>query len=1447
MHEIVALHAIRDLLPDSAPVRAWANFEFVTLDGALYEVDLLVVTRAGLFLVELKDWQGRISGDVGTWEITSPNGRTRLEDSPYILLNRKAKQLASLLRDHPRSPFRGAARTGGLTLPFVESLVYLTNDNLQLALSTYDRAHVVTRAFVPGSKAREIESALLLGDYPGAVQGRKGGITEEASQMVARALEAVGIQRTNKYRRVENYTLDEHLFSGPGFQDFRASHNTLKDLHRRIRRFNVAEAATEDSRDRIRRAALREFRLLSGVDHPHVVNALDYKDTELGPCLVFDHRPDAVRLDHFIKQKGERLKLTQRLDLLQQLVEAVQAMHGKGVFHRGLSPEAVLVDKARTETPHVLVFTWQTGADADGTSGTSHLDVLMTQTAQVYTAPEALSSPETAREQADVFSLGALAYFVLTNKAPAADLADLRGRLAREQGLSLAASQNGVPQPLHRLVYESTRAKLDDRLTSVDAVLALLEEARRALAEPTSAPETDPLAAAPGQALSQGFTLIRRLGGGATAVGLLVKRDDADVHSVLKVARTAQDNGRLAEEAEVLADLRHMNVVRCLGVFEMAGRTALHLDFAGESLRERLRTDGAFDAPELLDIGGDLISLVNQLLHQGHAHRDLKPENIGLSRFGTPLRWRPRVFDFSLSRARADQVRLGTAAYRDPFLETGDRRAWDQAAELYSLAMVLHEMATGDLPLWGDGRSDPAALADAHPRILTSLFPTAHAAALTTFFQRALARSLTERFDNAEEMAHAWKQALSGPAQSAATPSAPADTDAEGSTDDAAASVEQPGETEHPSLAGTTLDTPVELLGFSTRAANVLEREDIRTVGALLTVPPRRLRTLRGLGTKTRAELVARIEALRPRFADALRALRPARAPSSTEAGLAQGRLEDFLPHVATRGHAAAHRPRRFWLGLEPADRAPGHWPTAAEVAAHMQQTRAAVTTQHTKDREHWLATPALEPLFLATVELLTAQGGVATPLDLARGLLERFPTDAPPAEALRVASALARVAVDALQIAAYADDPAVEPEAPPSWLERLTAKPAVDLLRLDDRLLIGQTTAHLRWVQALGECADALVAAESIVSGPRALEALRAVPPEPGIDAPEHGQLLRLAVLAARRAALSTRQELYPRAMPAAVALRLSLGALLTEGPLTAVDVRDRVAQRYPEAAPLPDRPELDALLADAGSPLTWQAARGGYLPPDDGPSTRLPTSLVSTAGPISTQEGAPVSPPASQAPATRRAPSAPLSPDRPAGPMLSPDEAEARLFAERLEQGAEPGAYLVLVSPRGRLLDAEAALTTTTGAQPVSLEASLLDAMHTIAAEKRIPWDLVLRADAAPGDSRDGQNFRRLLNLALDRVETQLAAAAPGAVLMLTEAGLLARYDKLDLIERLRESARVGRLAARALWVLVPADDQRERPMLDGRTVPVLTPAQAVRLSSRWLELALRDASAA
>lgn len=67
-HEQLGLDLLSESLPDQSPYRAWANFEFIADSGQVYEVDCLVPTPKGFFLIELKYYEGVFEGSgVNRW------------------------------------------------------------------------------------------------------------------------------------------------------------------------------------------------------------------------------------------------------------------------------------------------------------------------------------------------------------------------------------------------------------------------------------------------------------------------------------------------------------------------------------------------------------------------------------------------------------------------------------------------------------------------------------------------------------------------------------------------------------------------------------------------------------------------------------------------------------------------------------------------------------------------------------------------------------------------------------------------------------------------------------------------------------------------------------------------------------------------------------------------------------------------------------------------------------------------------------------------------------------------------------------------------------------------------------------------------------------------------------------------------------------------------------
>jgi serine/threonine protein kinase len=145
---------------------------------------------------------------------------------------------------------------------------------------------------------------------------------------------------------------------------------------RRVRIYTTGSGVPAVDRATIRKAAKRKFELLEGLNHPGILQALDFTEHELGPAIIFRHDPDSIRLDHFLAQNGERLSIDDRLSLVRQIGEALRYAHEKRVVHRALSPQSILVTDPQSPKRKTKIFDWQTGQKLAGTTSSKGLPLV---------------------------------------------------------------------------------------------------------------------------------------------------------------------------------------------------------------------------------------------------------------------------------------------------------------------------------------------------------------------------------------------------------------------------------------------------------------------------------------------------------------------------------------------------------------------------------------------------------------------------------------------------------------------------------------------------------------------------------------------------------------------------------------------------------------------------------------------------------------------------------------------------------------------------------------------------------------------------------------------------------------------------------------------------------------------------------------------------------------
>ena len=209
-----ALDFLQRALPNREPFRAYSNFEFIADNGSINEVDLLIVSRYSIFLVEIKSRPGEVSGDAHTW-VWRDGSREYFNDNPLLLTNRKAKKFASLLRKQMTVQKR---RT-----PYIQPLVFLSDPGQRCKLMGPARENVHLRADI---------ASKLFGETPPVASAQP--IDRELATSINRALESMGIRPPQQSRRVGDYQLEQVLAETDFHQDWLAKHVSLTNLKRRV-------------------------------------------------------------------------------------------------------------------------------------------------------------------------------------------------------------------------------------------------------------------------------------------------------------------------------------------------------------------------------------------------------------------------------------------------------------------------------------------------------------------------------------------------------------------------------------------------------------------------------------------------------------------------------------------------------------------------------------------------------------------------------------------------------------------------------------------------------------------------------------------------------------------------------------------------------------------------------------------------------------------------------------------------------------------------------------------------------------------------------------------------------------------------------------------------------------------------------------------------------------
>jgi eukaryotic-like serine/threonine-protein kinase len=213
------------------------------------------------------------------------------------------------------------------------------------------------------------------------------------------------------------------------------------------------------------------------------------------------------------------------------------------------------------------------------------------------------------------------------------------------------------------------------------------------------------------------YKILSLLGSGGMGEVYLARDSRLDRTVALKIlpAQVASDQDRMrrfTREARAASALKHPNVTHIYEIGESEGVPFIAMEYVeGKTLAAKI-SGRPLKPAEIVEIGLQVADALDDAHSKGITHRDIKPANLMLTRrgevkvldFGLAKMTRPEgqnvSSDISTVMSTASGVVMGTVKYMSPEQMLGQEV--DHRTDIFSLGVVLYEMATGTLPFKGD-------------------------------------------------------------------------------------------------------------------------------------------------------------------------------------------------------------------------------------------------------------------------------------------------------------------------------------------------------------------------------------------------------------------------------------------------------------------------------------------------------------------------------------------------------------------------------------------------------------------------------------------------------------------------------------------------------------------------------------------------------------------------
>tara|TARA_R110002049_G_scaffold309189_1_gene518300 strand:+ start:20336 stop:24487 length:4152 start_codon:yes stop_codon:yes gene_type:complete len=682
-----AIGFLRDHLPDGWLI--FHNFE-MRQGEEVFEIDIAILAPHAVYLVDVKGTRGNIDVYGSKWY---PEGRQPFH-SPLAKLRHHAKVLASIIKESHKGQIE-------LRKAHVHATVLLTADD----------AAVFDQAGIDSPDVTDFKHCLkYLRDASRIPDNRLDNITRFHSQ-IAKAI--TGNAKPKSAALVfRDWQVEEKLGGTDRYTEYRAKHNLLGKSGgmARLRVYQADPYQDEAARNHEFKKISNAYRAVAHMPtHANVLAVKDLfvSDDEDKVVLVTEDLPgQALRLH--INKTSLALTFDQKLQVMRDVLSALDHAHRHEVIHRNLTPDAILVTKGGQARVTGFDFA-RVGKNRTSTIADQVVDDLEA----AYQAPECFKDPTQTSIASDLYAIGLIIYELLTGELPfesVDQMMEADGKFPIKPSEHKPDLPKGIDEWLQKF------CEFDPEERHPSAAIArkgldelILPEAKNESAPDVSAPAVvvpqlpDNLMNLPQDfILADRFCIQKKLGSGGFGVAYKVFDSLGDVVRVIKLVTKDRRSvyERLRREYKTLTNLPdHPHVVKVIWADRMADdKQTPYIVF---EYVEGLDVSDLIDAEALsLD---DAVRIVREAaeglahLHEhGVFHQDVKPSNLLWTDKGV------RIIDFNVAVSENEEVQGGggTRRYLPPDYDyNSEPDASDRMdRDIYALGISFYECLTGKYP-----------------------------------------------------------------------------------------------------------------------------------------------------------------------------------------------------------------------------------------------------------------------------------------------------------------------------------------------------------------------------------------------------------------------------------------------------------------------------------------------------------------------------------------------------------------------------------------------------------------------------------------------------------------------------------------------------------------------------------------------------------------------------